>query len=128
GSDFAVVWTRPEGVLPSFAERLRGDAVPIDRILGEVDAFAERILRAAPAVRQVFVPTWTLPSYGRGLGMADLRSTGIAGALLRANMRLSEIFESSGSVFVLDAARWLHAAGVPTSNAKLWYLGKVPFP
>lgn len=60
--------------------------------------------------------------------MADARANGVAGALMRANARLCDALEQSSNVFVLDAARWLEAVGVPASNAKLWYLGKVPFP
>ncbi len=126
-ADFAVVWTRPESALPSLGERVRGENVSIERILADVDTFAERVSRSAHAVRQVFVPTWTMSPCLRGHGMSDVRATGIAGALLRANARLCDAFEKSGTVFVLDAARWLQMTGAPPSNAKLWYLGKVPF-
>jgi FkbH-like protein len=127
-ADFAVVWTRPESALPSFGQRLRGEAVTIDRILADVDAFAELLLRAAPAVKQVFVPTWTTPAWLRGLGMTDTRAEGVAGALMRANARLSDALEKSSSVFVLDAMRWLQTTGISPSNAKLWYMGKLAFP
>jgi acetyltransferase-like isoleucine patch superfamily enzyme len=38
--DFALVWTRPESALPSFAKKLEGLDVPLAELEAEVDAFA----------------------------------------------------------------------------------------
>ena len=71
--DFVVVWTRPEEAVPAFGERLRGEEVPVDRLLQAVDAFAELIEANTHAGRFLFVASWTMPAYVRGLGMLDMR-------------------------------------------------------
>ena len=125
GASFAVVWTRPERVSASFAERLRGATVSDEAILAEVDAFAAMLGEAAAAVRFVIVPTWTLPPHRRGLGMLDLRPGGLSATLARMNLRLSDALAKASNVAILDAARWVGAAGRDAYSAKLWYMGKV---
>lgn len=122
---FAVVWTRPESIV-SFKDRLLGKEVRPEDVLAEVDAYAERIVAAAGKIKHLFVPTWVLPSYERGLGMIDMREGGIAHTLLRMNMRLAEGLRRASNVFVLDASRWVHGAKAAMSG-KLWLLGKVSF-
>src|SRR5205814_2371216 len=73
GCDAAVVWTRPERAVPAFGEKARGANVSIEAIVADVDAFAERIARAAPDIRFVVVPSWALPPSQRGLGMIDMK-------------------------------------------------------
>ena len=124
--DFTVVWTRPERVSESFARRLRGDATALDAILTEVDAFADLIVRAGLGSRWIFVPTWTVPSYARGLGMQDLKATGHARALAAMNLRLAEKLDAAATVFVLDAQRWMAATKTPY-DPRLWYAGKVGY-
>ncbi|HEY1956348.1 MAG TPA: HAD-IIIC family phosphatase [Polyangiaceae bacterium] len=123
--DFAFVWTRPERVSPAFARLLAGESAPLDAMLADVDAFADRLLDAVGA-RHVFAATWTLPPHVRGLGMIDLRSGGVARALAAMNLRLAEKLEPSPKAFALDASRWMVGVREPYS-ARLWYMGKVGF-
>lgn len=123
--DFAVVWTRPEAIIASFACLLEYEAVDHEALLAEVDAYAERIAKGVAAYRFAIVPTWTLPSWRRGLGLADARAGGISFSLHAMNVRLMEKLSTVANVFVVNAERWL-AAG-KGYNEKLWYMGKVPF-
>ncbi len=127
GADFAVVWTRPESIA-GWARLARGERVPDADVLAEVDAFADLVLRAAEsqAVRWIFVPTWTRAPYDRGRGMLDLAAGNPGQMLLRMNLRLAERFEGK-NVHLLDAQRWIDAAGKNAFRAKLWYMGKVGF-
>jgi FkbH-like protein len=125
-ADFALVWTRPEAI-PSFREQLLGKTVPLADVLAEVDDFAARIRAAASSVKQLFVASWVLPAFERGLGMIDLREGGLALTLLRMNLRLVEALAGAPKVFVLDAGRWVAAAAHSATSSKLWFLGKVSF-
>jgi FkbH-like protein len=124
----AVVWTRPEAAVPAFRRLLDGEPVGPEALQQDVDAFADLLRSAAPRARAVLVPSWTLPSHVRGLGMRDLRApAGVAAALLRMNLRLAERLEGASTIYLLNAQRWLEAAGKRAANPKLWYLGKIAF-
>lgn len=126
--DFALVWTRPEAVIPSFGRRLAHEEVALEDLLREVDEFSAHLARLQDRVRAVFVPTWVLPCHCRGLGMLDMRpGQGIAHALVQMNLRLAERLQDTRNVFVLDAARWVQGAGPGAFSPKLWYMAKVPF-
>ncbi|MBF5042607.1 HAD-IIIC family phosphatase [Aggregicoccus sp. 17bor-14] len=126
--DFALVWTRPEAVLPSFAELLAFKPVAPERLLEEVDAFCALLTQGVKGCRFAFVPTWVLPAHNRGLGLLDTREgPGLRHALTRANLRLMENLARASNVHVLDAERWVQAVGRNALNPKLWYLGKVAF-
>ncbi len=125
--DLALVWTRPDQVSPAFRDLLLGDAVDIDRVLSEVDAFAELIKANASAARFVFVPSWVLPPAHRGLGLLELRGPRGTNVLARMNLRLSEAIAEVPNAFVLDAQRWLAVAADGGVNPKLWYAGKIAF-
>ncbi|HYV50108.1 MAG TPA: HAD-IIIC family phosphatase [Myxococcaceae bacterium] len=124
--DFLVVWTRPQGAVPSFQQVLGFEQVPEAQLLEEVDAFVKLVAEASRGYRFVFVPTWTLPPQQRGLGLNDARAGGAARALAAMNLRLMNGL-AEGNVHVLDAGRWVASAGRAQASAKLWYLGKVPF-
>ena len=85
--DFVIVWTRPESVLGAFRDQLdRREASP-DRLAREVDEFAALLGAIARPERPVFVPTWTLPTFLRGLGVVDLKDAfGLRGQLFAANV------------------------------------------
>jgi FkbH-like protein len=126
-TDFAVVWTRPESIVPSF-QRLAGfESVGTEALIADVDQFCDLVAKAAGTYRAVFVPTWTIPVYERGLGLIDARESGVAHALATMNLRLMERLGKIGNAYVLDAQRWLSHAGKNATTPKLWYLGKVPF-
>lgn len=127
--DVGFVWTRPEGVIASFAALLRGETADIAGILAEVDAFCELVGGAGAACRSLFIPLWTLPAHVRGLGLADLKiqDQGVWAALTRMNARLVERLSEARNVYPLNACRWVHKVGERSFNPKQWYLGKVPF-
>ena len=124
----AVVWTQPAAVIETFRHALDFEAVDPERALGEVAAFADAIRRFAAGAKHVFVPTWTLPVFERGYGMLDYRSgVGLAHLLARMNLALADALRDEASVFVLDAQRWMNAAGARAVSPKLWYASKTPF-
>jgi len=62
------------------------------------------------------------------LGFLDLtHDHGIAHALLAMNARLVERLRRVPAIYVLDAQRWIAAAGRDAHNPKLWYMAKVAF-
>ncbi|OLD63218.1 MAG: hypothetical protein AUI47_09960 [Acidobacteria bacterium 13_1_40CM_2_68_5] len=125
---FAVIWTRPEGVIESF-QRLTGhQPETLDTVLREVESYGALLLRVAARVRTVFVPLWTPALPLRGPGLLDLRpGVGLAAVLLQMNLRLSEVCAEQSNIFLLDAQRWLLAAGRSAFNPTLWYMAKIPF-
>jgi len=125
--DYAVVWTRPEGVLPSFARLLEFEPAEDDALLAEVDQFASFLAEGLKSYRFAFVPTWTVPPWRRGLGVADARAHGVTRALFLINERLIKRLEATPNVYALNAQRWCDQVGRGAHSAKLWYMGKVPF-
>ncbi len=126
--DFAVVWSQPQGVIESFLHVLNYQSMESKLILEQVDEYLSALSHITNKVRFVFVPTWVVPLYNRGLGMLDLKfSTGISSLLIQINMRLSEYFRNVPNVFVLDTQRWIALVGSKAFNPKLWYMGKIPF-
>ena len=125
-ADFAVVWTRPEGALQGFRRVLEIESVAQAELLAEVDAFCAMLERGATRFKFVFVPTWTVPSWQRGLGAVDGREAGVSRALMAANLRLCENLARAPNVHTLNAQRWIDAAGRGYAP-KAWYLGKVAF-
>jgi FkbH-like protein len=126
-SDFLVVWTRPETVVPAFGRAMAFEEVDEKALMAEVGAFCSLIERAAPFYKFVFVPTWVIPPWSRGLGMLDGRRGGLTRHLLSMNLQLCESLARASNVFVLNAERWFAGAG-SASNPKAWYLGKMAFP
>ncbi len=127
-ADFAVVWTRPEISIPSFARVVAYEDVSPADLAAELAQFTASILRAAAGYQAVFVPTWVQPAWLRGRGMADGRPSGVTRVLTSLNLQLMEALEAAPNVFVLDAQRWLLGAGRAGHNPRGWYLGKVALP
>lgn len=126
--DFALVWTRPEQMSPTFSRALEFAQPPMERILKDVDDFAHAVTAAAERVHAIFVASWTIPPARRGFGMVDMSPQfGLAALVMRMNLRLAERLDAHPSIFVLDAQRWMSSAGSAAYQPKLWYLGKVPF-
>ena len=126
--EVAVIWTRPQSAVRSFAAIADGETIALDRILDEVDRFAALVRAAAARARIVIVPTWTWPSYDRGLGMLNLNAvSGPAYVLMRMNTRLVDQLANLPNVHVLDAGRWVASVGAAAQHPKLWHLGKIAF-
>lgn len=122
----ALVWTRPQAVVPSFGRVLAHQEIPPEDLLAEVDAFCDLLVGAAGRFRFLLVPSWSADGH-RGLGMLDLRSdAGIALALLRMNLRLAERLREHSGLFVLDSSRWTDPSGT-AEGSRFWYLAKIPF-
>ncbi len=127
-ADLAVVWTRPEAVAPSFQRLVDGEPARLEEILGEVDAFVELVRRLEGRVRFCLVATWVTPHPGRTFATLGMKPEGgIDYALLRMNLRLAEGLADAPGFHVLDAARWLAAAGREARAPKLWYMAKTPY-
>ncbi|MBE7551668.1 MAG: HAD-IIIC family phosphatase [Anaerolineales bacterium] len=125
--DFSVVWTQPESVSESFRSMLAYQGSAIETILAEVDAYCALLLEMRHRLKSVFVPTWVLPAYQRGLGLLDLKNGGLTQTLMRMNLRLAENLARVSNIYVLDTQRWVNAAGKNAFNPKLWYMAKIPF-
>ena len=125
---FALVWTRPEGVIRAFQSALDYEQPPLSAILEEVDAYAALLREAAARVKALLVPTWSLPPFQRGYGLLDMRpGLGLAHLLMEMNLRLAQRLEPAGNAYLLDAQRWIEAAGWRSTPPKLWYMGKIAF-
>jgi FkbH-like protein len=125
--DLLIAWTRPDAVSPSFRDLLLGSAPERAQILAEVDAFARTIVANANAARFVFVPSWILPPWRRGLGMLEMRADHASAMLMRMNLRLAEELSQASNVFVLDTQRWVAASHDEGVDPKLWHAGKIAF-
>lgn len=129
GTDWsALVWTRPEAVIDTFRRAAEFEVVDAGRAVDEVVAFADAVRQFARRCRYVFVPTWALPPWQRGYGMLDFRrDIGIVHLLSRMNLALADALAGEPTIFVLDAARWMAAAGPRAVSLKQWYAAKTPF-
>ncbi len=126
--DFGIVWTRPEGVIPTFAAAAALQPIDIDAAMREVEAFADAVARYAQRVRFVLVIAWMSPADHRGYGMLDWRpGLGIRNLLARMNLALAERLAAHGTAFILDPSPWLQAAGPGAISRKMWFAGKVPY-
>jgi FkbH-like protein len=126
--EWAMVWTRPQRMIPAFARRMGFEEVATSHILEEVDTFAQRLIAAAVRVRGLFVATWVTGPTHRGLGLLDMDpAKGTAAALLAMNQRLAEALAAAPGVHLLDAQRWVALGGRSALSPKLWYLSKTPF-
>jgi len=126
--DALVLWTLPERLIPSFSRVIAFEEFSVDDILSEVDAFAAQIQRIPETVWTIILPSWIALGVDRGLGCLDLANNrGVANMLMRMNMRMADNAERDRRIVLLDAQRWLSAAGTASFNQKLWYMSKTPF-
>ncbi len=126
--DFILIWTQPDAVINAFQELTHFQPVTQETILSEVDEFAQAILNITGHTRQILIPTWTFPTFSRGLGILDVKSRrGIANTLMRMNLRLAETFEEVQNVHLLNAQKWIESTGKNSFNPKFWFLSKVPY-
>lgn len=128
-ADFAVVWTSPEIIVPSFAQSLDCAVTNIneERLFAEILEFAECLRKAQRHFKAIFVMSWTLPCYRRGNGLLSLKGQGSRKLLLKMNLKLADALEDCGSIYLLDAQRWLETVGKHSYSPKMWYMTKTRF-
>ena len=126
--DFALVWSLPEKISKHFNNALSYEIPSIDEIFKEIDQYTSLLLTLQSAVKAVFIPTWVIPSYNRGLGMLNMKKgIGISNTLMRMNIRLCENLEKATTFYIFDTSKWLQIAGEHAFSPKMWYMGKIPF-
>ena len=126
--DFLVVWTQPQNIINAFNSIMNGQPVPLEEVFADVDEYTNLLATASNDVKFVFVPTWVVPSYHRGLGMLDMKARfGLANTLMRMNLRLLDNLEKTSYLYVLNADRWFQLAGKNAFNPKSWYMGKIAY-
>ncbi len=122
----ALIWTRPEGVIPEYAKLLAGGQTRAARLDEEVDAFAAMIKRFAQRYRHVLVASWLPTWHDRSMGLLSWSKEGSAHHLARMNLRLSDALAGAADVFMLDAQCWIDASD-GARDSKSWFLTKSPF-
>jgi FkbH-like protein len=126
--ELVVIWTRPEATIASFQRLIAQSAVEPGQLLAEVDAYAGLIRGAAQRARWVLPVSWTLSPDLSGAGLGDWQpGRGLAHAVAAMNLRLADALDGSPNVHMLDAQRWVGAAGPDAFSPRLWYQGKIPF-
>lgn len=126
--DFALVWTRPMRVLPTFAKASAFEKTDPTRLAAEVDAFARHLAGVRDRVDTVIVPTWLAPREARGLGPLELtHPLGLRRLVLEANSLLLKALEGLSGLFVLDAEDWMRLPDGEATSERLFYLAKIPF-
>lgn len=123
----AVIWTRPEAVIESFAAALECRRPPVDNVLAQVEHYAEALAGIQKRVAFALVPTWVVPTYHRGLGLLDMKESGVTSLLWQMNLHLAGKLRDAPNLYVLNAQRWIEVAGASAFNPKFWYMGKAPF-
>jgi FkbH-like protein len=126
--DVAVIWTRPQSVVPAFNALLAFEQVSLQTVLQQVDEYCDLLVEISERVKYAFVPSWVLPSYRRIFGMLDMQAEiGLTNTIMRMNLRLAENLAKASNIYVLNSHHWTAPAGIQAFSPKLWYLGKIPF-
>ncbi len=126
--DYLIVWTIPQK-LAGFNNFIDFTDASIETLFASIDSFSAMLKKAAEKVKALFLPSWVISSYRRGLGMIELKNElGVAQVLMRANLRLIENLKDVSNIFILNTQRWIELAGARNAhNPKLWYMGKIGF-
>ena len=126
--DAAVIWTRPQSVVPAFRAFLAYEQVSLSTVLQQVDEYCVLLAKMSERVKYGFIPSWVLPFERRVFGVLDMQTEiGLTNTIMRMNLRLVENLAGESNLYVLDTNRWTAPAGIQAFSPKLWYLGKIPF-
>jgi FkbH-like protein len=126
--DIAVIWTRPQSVVPAFKALLKYERVPLQTVLHQVDEYCSLLLNMSRQVKYAIVPSWVLTSYRSVFAVLDMQTEiGLTNTIMRMNLRLAENLAKAANIYVLNTQHWIAQAGVDAFSPKLWYLGKIPF-
>jgi FkbH-like protein len=127
-SDILVIWTTPDAVIKSFSDAVKYKQVPFEKIIEETESFASLITSVSDKVKNIFIPSWVMPSFYRGYGLLDLKNKyGITNILMKMNILLAEKFEPFSNIFLMNTEKWTERAGKNAFNPKLMYMGKIAF-
>lgn len=122
------IWTRPERISSAFHAALNYRETQAEKVLLEVDRFAELLIAAAGRWSDLYVPLWQIPtseSYGAGeLNYAK----GVHALVMRMNARLCERVAEVPNIRVMHTERWIQQVGPKAWSKRLWYLTKTLFP
>ena len=123
----AIVWTRPEMVIPSFSQAINLKHMNIEDCMEEVDGFADSIIKMSKNVSYIFTASWTYNLEDQIYGMLDWDvDLGFKNILSRMNLRLVDSLKHSKNIYVIDSGKWFFKVENPYSP-KMWYAAKVPY-
>jgi FkbH-like protein len=126
--DVAMIWTRPQSVVPAFKALLRYEKVPLRKVLQQVDEYCALLLNIRELVKYALIPSWVLPSYRSVFGVLDMQTEiGLTNTIMRMNLRLAENLAKASNIYVLNTHHWIVQGGLQAFSPKLWYLAKIPF-
>jgi FkbH-like protein len=125
--DFAVVWTQPQSVIKAFNDLINCQQISLETLLAEIDQFSSSLINLSHRIKFALITSWSFPQYPRAFSLLDMKSGGIAHALMQMNLRLSENLEKIPNLYLLNSQKWLELSGKDAFNPKLWYMGKIPF-
>ena len=123
-----VLWTRPQGILSSFAEAISMKPVDHDAVLEEMEGFLSHVRSLAGACAYVIIPSWTAEAGYRHYGILDLKpGLGIRHLISRLNLKLAGLMSELKNVYVLDSASWFMRSGPSAAQQKMNYITKSPY-
>ena len=115
--DFIFIWTRPEGVINSFNEKLKGSDISSKSIINDVDKYCSILL--SQNVGQIILPIWILPPY-YGHGIKDLYDGGVINFLMKMNQRLINNLSDDDRFIFCDPQNWISKLGEKAFNEKIF--------
>jgi FkbH-like protein len=125
--DLLVVWTRIESILLTFKQAINYEKIEIDKLLEEIDFFANELIAVSKNVKFLFFLSWVLPSSYQGYGMSDYKSQfGLQYLLNMANNRMADNLSKESNVYMLNTQKYFYNSKEYDSN-KMWYSAKVPY-
>lgn len=124
--DFMVLWTTP-AVIGAYARMMAFETVEVEEILQQTRDYAAAIIARSKHFKHIFVPSWSLPEWVRGYGIADMQmNKGLRNVLMQMNLLLAEAFTVCDNVFFMDVSSWTSRV-INAYSPKTWYMGKIPF-
>lgn len=122
-----IIWTQPDRQIPAFNQIFTECHIDTEKIRSEVSEFTDYLRMASAHSNIVFFPSWTLPSYYRGLGILDYKnSIGVYNTLVRMNLQLVDELHECENFYILNSQQWICSVAV-AEDERMWYLGKIPF-
>lgn len=125
--EITFIWSQPFQQIPSFARFLCNNTFNYEKIKDEVSEFSNWIRMSSSISNLVFVASWTLSSYYRGLGIIDYKnSIGHHNTLMRMNLQLADEFHDCENIYILNSQQWISSVPDPEDD-RMFYFGGIPF-